>query len=134
MIFGLDTNVLVRLLVKDDLEQVEAASTRIKDEVSKDNLFYISDLVLLETFWVLESCYDASNENIIEAIEKMMLVAHFQYDDIDLLHRFVRIATESSSDLSDILIGLKAKANNCETTLTFDKRASRLEAFEYLNV
>jgi predicted nucleic acid-binding protein len=50
---GIDTNVLVRFLVRDELAQFERARRLIKREVGSDDAVLISHLVLLETEWVL---------------------------------------------------------------------------------
>ena len=54
---GIDTNVLVRFLVRDDPEQFERARRLIKREVGGGETVLISLLVLLETEWVLRSRY-----------------------------------------------------------------------------
>ena len=50
---GLDTNVLVRFLVRDDEVQLEKARKLIKREIAAGRRVFISQLVLLETEWVL---------------------------------------------------------------------------------
>lgn len=54
---GIDTNVLVRFLVRDDLAQFEKARQLIEQEVSAGKQVVINQLVLLETEWVLRSRY-----------------------------------------------------------------------------
>ncbi len=49
---AVDTNVLVRLLVRDDTDQVNTAETF----VSKGG--WVSHVVLAETLWVLDAIYD----------------------------------------------------------------------------
>ena len=52
---GLDTNVLVRYLVRDDEAQFEKASRLIKREIGVGEAVFVSLPVLLETEWVLRS-------------------------------------------------------------------------------
>ena len=54
---GLDTNVLVRFLVRDHEAQFERARRLIKREVGAQEKVLISLMVLLETEWVLRSRY-----------------------------------------------------------------------------
>lgn len=54
---GIDTNVLVRFLVRDNQGQFERARRLIKREVGSGETVLISHLVLLETEWVLRSRY-----------------------------------------------------------------------------
>jgi len=55
---GVDTNVLVRYLIRDDQSQYEKARRLIEREVSKGEPVLVSMLVLLETEWVLRSRYE----------------------------------------------------------------------------
>lgn len=67
---AIDTNVLVRLITRDDERQVEAA----EEFVSKGA--WVSHLVLAETSWVMDSVYDRTPEQIANAIG--MLLDHKQ--------------------------------------------------------
>ena len=62
---GLDTNVVIRLLVQDDREQFERARRFIQRESSKGERVLISLLVLLEVEWVLRSRYAISKTGIL---------------------------------------------------------------------
>ena len=63
---GLDTNVLVRFLVRDHEAQFERARRLIKREVGAPEKVLISLLVLLETEWVLRSRYGLRKNQIME--------------------------------------------------------------------
>ncbi|MFC1582508.1 PIN domain-containing protein [Planctomycetota bacterium] len=126
---ALDTNIVVRLLVNDDARQVDKAKKTLQQLEKKEDTAFISDLVLLEAIWVLESGYNAKRKEIITAIEHLTTVPVFAFQDVDLVHQFVQEAEEHPIDLSDILIGLKARLADCETTLTFDKKAAKHPLF-----
>ena len=51
---AIDTNVLVRLLVRDDAKQAKIADTFIAKGA------WVSHLVLVETVWVLDAVYQRS--------------------------------------------------------------------------
>ena len=65
---AVDTSVLVRLLVRDDHDQVERAETFVAPGA------WISHLVLAETVWVLASVYDLTADRIATAVH--MLLEH----------------------------------------------------------
>ena len=65
---AVDTNVLVRLLARDDARQAKAADQFIAKGA------WVSHLVLAETLWVLESVYDRTATQIIAALK--LLIAH----------------------------------------------------------
>ena len=51
---ALDTNVLLRFLVADDAAQNRRAAEFIETVLENKGTLYISDIVLVETVWVLE--------------------------------------------------------------------------------
>ena len=65
---GLDTNVLVCFLVRDDDAQFDRARKLIRQEASAGRSLFISLPVLLETEWVLRSRYKLNKTEIIGAI------------------------------------------------------------------
>ena len=58
---AVDTNILVRFLVKDDLAQFQRA-----EKLLQDHEIYIPDTVLLETEWVLRFAYNLSPDAILQ--------------------------------------------------------------------
>ena len=72
MMLGVDTNVLVRFLVRDDEAQFEKARKLIKREVAAGSGVFVTQLVLLETEWVLRSRYSLPKNLIIEAISGLL--------------------------------------------------------------
>lgn len=65
---GIDTNVLVRYLVKDDKEQAKIASAyiHIQKIVAAGELCFINMIVLCELVWVVESAYGFQRKEIAE--------------------------------------------------------------------
>jgi predicted nucleic-acid-binding protein len=129
---ALDTNILVRFLVADDAKQTKKAHQLFKKtESNKDELF-ITLLVIIELIWVLESVYSISRKDIINALDDMLQMPIFKFEHQSTLHVFTNTASTNKIDLSDLLISLSAKMLKCETTLTFDKKASKFDYFNLL--
>ncbi len=129
---ALDTNVLVRFLVKDDEQQAKAAYNKFKQAEANKQVFFIPMLVVLETVWVLESVYAVKRQKILEAIEELLLMPILEFEAQSAIRSFVSSARENKADLSDLLIAHSARFAGCECVLTFDKRASYLDFFEIL--
>lgn len=64
---AIDTNVLVRLLVRDDERQFERAR-----DVFASGKLAVSKTVLLETSWVLLHCYGVARDDVHRALEKLL--------------------------------------------------------------
>jgi len=130
---ALDTNVLVRFLVKDDKRQAEAVYRIFKQaEIDKD-LFFIPLLVVMETLWVLEAVYQISKSEILNAIDDLLSMLILKFEKQSAIRSFLLLARGTNVDLSDILIACSASLSGCEKVLTFDKKASKLEPFEFIN-
>ena len=123
---ALDTNVLIRFLVQDDVNQADKLFS--KSEQNKEVLF-VPLLVVLEVIWVLQSAYSVTREDIILAINNLLQMQVLEFESQSVVRNFICCANQYSYDLSDILIAQSAVVANCATALTFDKKVSRFELF-----
>ncbi|MFZ1098217.1 MAG: type II toxin-antitoxin system VapC family toxin [Steroidobacteraceae bacterium] len=76
---AVDTNVVVRLLVRDDAKQARAA------EEFTANGAWVSHLVLAETVWVLDARYERSAEQIAIAVEMLLNHKNLTLQDADVV-------------------------------------------------
>ncbi|MGD8444673.1 MAG: type II toxin-antitoxin system VapC family toxin, partial [Desulfobacterales bacterium] len=127
---ALDTNVLVRFLVKDDERQSEIVYRTFKKAETDKNTFFVPLLVVLETLWVLDSVYKIARNGILDSINEVLLMPILKFEAQETIQRFIFLARENKIDLSDILIACSARLAGCESVLTFDKKASKFEYFE----
>jgi len=129
---ALDTNVLIRFLVRDDERQAEIIYRVFKQAESDKEVLFVPLLVVLETVWVLESVYKISRQEILDSINELILMPILEFEAQLAIINFVSSARESKIDLSDLLIAHSARFSGCECVLTFDKRASDFGLFELL--
>lgn len=129
---ALDTNVLVRFLTKDDKRQAETIYGLFKQAESDKENFFVPLLVVLETLWVLDFVYKIPRQEILDSINELLLMPILKFEAKSAILSFVTSAQEIKIDLPDLLIAYSAKFSNCESVLTFDKRASNFELFELL--
>ena len=127
---ALDTNVLVRFLVKDDERQSKIVYSAFKQAETDKNTFFVPLLVVLETLWVLDSVYNIERNDIIDSINEILLMPILKFEAQATIQSFIFFARENKIDLSDILIACSAKLSGCESVLTFDKKASKFDYFE----
>lgn len=126
---GVDTNVLVRFLVRDDEAQYEKARKLIKREIAAGRCVFISQLVFLETEWVLRSRYGLSKQRLIEAISGLLDAADVRFEDEPAIEEALFIWKDTTADFADCLIGVRNRRLGCRATATFDGKASRLPGF-----
>jgi predicted nucleic-acid-binding protein len=125
---GLDTNVLVRFLVKDDRSQFERAQKLVKREASEGGVS-ISLLVLLETEWVLRSRYSLSKSEIAGALSGLLDSTEVRVEDEATVERALFLWRDSAAEFADCLIGERYRELGCRATASFDMRALRLPGF-----
>ena len=118
---GLDTNVLVRFLVRDDEVQARRARTLIETCRATGEDCLVSNPVLCELEWVLESVYHASRSDVVTAVRTLLTTPPFVLEDAELLERALRMYSNSRGDLSDYILGETAAARGARTTYTFDR-------------
>jgi predicted nucleic-acid-binding protein len=129
---AVDTNVLVRFLVRDDEHQAALVFQRLKRAEDQRERLTIPLPVLLETLWVLESAYERSRQEILGALQALRHMPVFDFECESAVEGLIRNGNNVKADLSDVLIAHAAEAAGCETGLTFDKRAARLPFFQLL--
>ena len=127
---GLDTNILVRYLAQDDPVQSPQATLIMERRLTENRPGFISLITMVETVWVLDRVYGLSNAKIAAAVERMLQAdTLFVQNEQEVFTAATALKTGSGS-FSDALIGPLGRWAGCETTLTFDKKAARLQDFQ----
>ncbi len=129
---ALDTNVLVRFLVRDDKKQSQIVDARLKKAEAKRERLFIPLVVILETIWVLDSAYGMSRDEILDSIEDLMQMPILEFEADQVLTNLLLSSKRYKTDLSDLLIAHAAEAAGCDEIITFDKKASRFRLFNLL--
>jgi len=114
---AVDTNVLVRFLVRDDAKQAARAA-----ELIRDNQIWISKTVLFETEWVLRSLYGFKPKILVRALRALVgLEAVFLEDEVS-----VAKALDSFKEGLDFADALHlASAGDATQFATFDRKLAR---------
>jgi predicted nucleic-acid-binding protein len=124
---AVDTNVLVRLLARDDADQVHAAEAFISKGA------WVSHLVLAETLWVLDSVYDLSRVQIATAIEMLLNHRELSLQDADVVTAALNdYRRRSAVDFSDCLVLEIARKAGHLPVGTFDRNFAKLDAVQRL--
>lgn len=129
---GIDTNVLIRFLVKDELKEFQLVDQLFIKARSSRQTLHISVVVLCEVVWVLESCYNVSKNRILEVMQFLLQVDLMEIDCREQVMNTMELYREYSADFADCLLGELHRSNGCDHTVTFDKKASQLPSFKRL--
>ncbi len=126
---ALDTNVIVRLLVRDDERQAQRARRLLVQAEENAEVMLVTDVVVLELIWVLLSAYSFSRAEALDALELLADLPVIKLQSHDVVRQLVRSGRAGREDLADLFIGLAARQGGCESTLTFDRKLAGSELF-----
>ena len=129
---GLDTNILIRYLTQDDPGQSRKATREIEKGLSAGHMFFISDIVMCELVWVLETAYGYDCVEIDPILENILRIKQFQFENKDLLWRSLSDYRGHRGDFADHLIGQIGQEAGCLETLTFDTELKNNPVFRVL--
>ena len=140
---AIDTNVLLRYLLNDDIEQ----SPKAKKIITGIDKILLTDIVIIETVWTLKGKkYKLDKEHIIETIYKLFEEPNIVFEDGQTIWRALGDYTNAQAvkvgnklkeaDFPDALIVNKAryvtkqKKQILKCVYTFDKAAQEIPGTE----
>jgi predicted nucleic-acid-binding protein len=121
---SVDTNVVVRLLVKDDVAQ-----TRIADETWRDLLasggVFLSKVVLVEVGWVVRVSYGFDRATIAEALRRLVDIEGVVVEHEPTIRRALDRYERGSAEFADYVLLESSRDASALPVLTFDQRFAR---------
>jgi predicted nucleic-acid-binding protein len=124
---AVDTNILVRLITRDDQRQLATAENYIKRGA------WISTLVLAETVWVLGAVYDLGHNDIATVVEMLLSHEHLSLQDPEVvsaaLEQYQKVPALGFTDC--LVLEIARKAGHLPLG-TFDKRLAGVDGAERL--
>jgi predicted nucleic-acid-binding protein len=121
---GLDTNVLVRYIAQDDQKQSPLA-TNLIDSLTSEAPGFIALVSLVELVWVMQGCYDATKEEVVNILRKVLQTKVLVVENAETVIKALNMFSQSKADFADCLIERSAVAAGCEYTATFDRDAAK---------
>ena len=125
---GIDTNVLLRLLLDDDAAQVPRARREAARAEAAGDALLVNDVVLVETVWTLQSRYGADKRELLVLLHGLLDHAQLTFESRSALDEAVAGFENTNADFPDCLILAKNAAAGCAHTATFDRT---LRSFEH---
>ena len=124
---SVDTNVLVRLVTRDDAKQVAAAEAFVSRGA------WVPHLVLTEASWVLASVYGRSPGDIATAIEMLLNHQDLTLQDAEAVAAAIaHFRRRPALGFSDCLVLEVARKAGHLPLGTFDRNLARLDGVERL--
>jgi predicted nucleic-acid-binding protein len=124
---AVDTNVLVRLSVRDEAKQVEAAEAFVA------NGAWVSHVVLVETIWVLSTVYELGPRQCAAAIEVLLNHRDLSVQDSETVRAALEhFRKKPSLGFSDCLVLELARKAGHLPLGTFDRDLAKLDGAQRL--
>ena len=128
----LDTNVLVRFLVRDDPKQSQDADRYISQFEDTESTLFIPSTVVLETEWVLRSRYGFSKADVIDVWVSLLETREIYFQEEASIERALFLYREHTIDFADCMHVASAFTHHHLPMVSFDKQATRIDGVEPL--
>jgi predicted nucleic-acid-binding protein len=129
---AIDTNVALRYLIADDPLQTPRATSLLAAATERNEPVFLSQIVLCEIEWVLDSTYGASRQEIHAILKRLLANEAFAIEAPERVRASVERYGEGRGDLSDYLLGAAGQSAGATTTFTFDRHLRREPGFTFL--
>ena len=122
---ALDTNILIRFLIRDDEGQARAAAALLQ-ALTVEEPGYVSRDVTIELVWVLKNRYGFRRERLATVFNDLLNSEALEVEAAGDLARAAREYRRGGADLADRMIAAAARRAGAVPLYTFDRKAARL--------
>lgn len=121
-----DTNVLLRFLVKDNSVLGTKAEEFFKNAAKGKFAIKLNELIVAECLWVLISHYKYSKEQAVGALRQLILREEFKIRDKVLINESLVFYLENNISWVDSYLYCQSKSNGLEL-ITFDEKLAKMQ-------
>lgn len=119
-----DTNVVVRLLLRDDAAQARRAERAFLQHARGEGVF-LPLVVVVETVWVLTYTYELGRDAVHQHLFALTRTRGVVVDEADLVQEALDSYAAGAADFADYVILARSGHAGCDSLLTFDRRLAR---------
>ena len=130
-VLALDTNVLIRILIDDPRSAKQCTAARTLATAAGS--VHVSQVVQIETVWVLESVYGFTRAELAEALGRLLSNQSFVLQEVDVFRAALGEFRIGPADFADYVILMQARAENIDLA-TFDRKLSKLTGTRLVSV
>jgi predicted nucleic-acid-binding protein len=131
-VIAVDTNVLVRLLVSDDMVQAAKARQLFDWANEQGKTIWVSDTVLVELAWTLAKAYGRQRADIVKALRTLSSHATVVLESVSAVRDAIETFAAGPADFADCLLCAKAGSAGYEAVATFDRGMKALPTVRVL--
>ncbi len=128
---GIDTNILVRYIVRDDAAQAAQADGLLQ-RLTPSDPGHVTIVALAELVWVLRRSYRLSRSEVATALEPLLLSQTVRVQHAAAVLPALNALRRGTGEFADAVIAALGEPAGCSTTYTFDRGALRFPGFAAL--
>ena len=121
-----DTNILVRHLTGDPADMAARASAYLASETE----LLLTDLIVAETVYVLESFYEAPRSQVADAMRSLIALESVVAVDAAVLLRALEIYEVHRLDFAEAYLAACAESTGVNRVASFDRTLNRVTTIE----
>lgn len=121
-----DTNVFVRHLTGDPADLAARATSYLRSGAQ----LFVTDLVVAETVYVLESFYEAPRGQVAEAVRSLLAMPSVASIDVALLLRAIEVYETNRLDFAEAYLVACAESTGVNRVASFDRSIDRVPTVE----
>lgn len=129
---GIDTNLLVRYVTRDDPEQYRVAKSFLESDCTREFPGYVNVIVLCELAWVLTSAYDVPDGELADVIDQLLRTHQLRIERRDQVRAALEQFKREAAGFPDCLLGQLNQNADCDETVTFDRDAAAMSGWREL--
>lgn len=127
---GLDTNILLRFLSDDDIDQRDRARAFLAENCTAGRPGYVNLVVLAELVWVLDRSYNYPTAAVARTVLQLIEAEELIVQQADVVRQaclsyLARPAEAAQVGLADQILHALNRAAGCAATATMDRRFAR---------
>lgn len=117
---SIDTNILVRHIVKDDERQSAIVSKAFEQHIRRDESLWVPVTVMLELEWVLRSKYKFSKTDVTRAMSALLDSFELEFESEGAVEQALANYEDGNADYAEYLHLALARKGKALPFLTFD--------------
>jgi len=121
---SLDTNVLIRFIVRDDDQQAQIVARLLERYGKKSQSLFVPVTVVLELEWVLRSRYKFDKSAVILALSSLLMTIELVFESEGAIEQALASYEDSGADYADCLHLALVSREKALPFLTFDAKAA----------
>ncbi len=118
----IDTNILIRLIIKDDDVKRKAIEKLFDRAKQKKLILHILPIAILEIVWVLEKFYKLNKKIIREFIEAVLNTPELKCEMENILRSAIKFYEEKNIKFADAVMGCWGLDKGLSTVYTYDEK------------